>query len=268
MAAQSTYLANGLLDWLTGDQGSFTWPENLEVALYTTPIGPDGTGTEATAASGVSSSASREPVTMASAVDCESVNSGAVEWLVLHPSSSVAVSGWGIHDAATGDLLFYGTLSTPRVVAGGQPFTIPAGDLSISRSVFSVGFTDYLCELWLNAVLTDNGVPSPAGLYLTMFTTLPELDGSGGVEVSGGGYSRKAQTFTRSTDNQTACVPVEWDPLHTTTEQDIYGHGWYDASSGGNLLCFGSVYPENPNNYVTVTENESLYVGDLTIGAA
>lgn len=90
-----------------------------------------------------------------------------------------------------------------------------------------------------------------SGRYLALFTTTPTADdGSGGTEVSGGSYARKAIASTdwnaASAGNPTTKTGpesgVEWDfPTATADWGTINGFGIYSASSGGTLLWFGSL---------------------------
>ena len=50
----------------------------------------------------------------------------------------------------------------------------------------------------LQYLFTTGSVTRPTAWYLGLFTSDPTETGSAGTEVSGGGYARKAVTFTVS----------------------------------------------------------------------
>ncbi|MBU9552826.1 phage tail fiber protein [Burkholderia multivorans] len=82
----------------------------------------------------------------------------------------------------------------------------------------------------------------PTNVYVALFTTNPQMPaGTGGVEVSGGGYARQKITWTvtgsgPATANNTALVQF---PTATTDWGTIVGAGIYDAATGGTLIDAG-----------------------------
>jgi len=91
----------------------------------------------------------------------------------------------------------------------------------------------------------------PANFYVALYTTMPTAqDGTGAVEVSGGAYARQAvasgtspwvATAASGTAQQTSNVNQISFPQATANWGTILGIGIYDASSGGNLLWFGTL---------------------------
>lgn len=80
--------------------------------------------------------------------------------------------------------------------------------------------------------------------YVALFTTAPTADdGTGGIEVSGGGYARVA-TSAASWQAATAPPPLIANsaglafPAEGSAWGTIVAAGLYDAASGGNLLAW------------------------------
>ena len=67
------------------------------------------------------------------------------------------------------------------------------------------GLSDYMAEAATNLVTGQAGAPALAARYLALFTTMPTSDaGTGGTEVSGGGYARPQIAGSATTNNTTA----------------------------------------------------------------
>lgn len=109
-----------------------------------------------------------------------------------------------------------------------------------------MSFSIHTCQALLNSLFgkTSNfgALGSAPTMYVALFTTRPNEDGTGGTEVSGGGYARQA---TASTDwsTATAADPSEIsnaNPIDFGTTTASWGTvtsvGLYDAATGGNLL--------------------------------
>lgn len=107
--------------------------------------------------------------------------------------------------------------------------------------------SNYLAQKEMNFLLKGEPWTPPATAYIALFTTVPQLDGTGGVEVSttGTGYSRVAITQSNGWSG-----PSGTNQEYTNTADIVYnvptgnwgtivGVGIYDASTGGNLLFTG-----------------------------
>lgn len=95
-----------------------------------------------------------------------------------------------------------------------------------------------------NHILRTATYAKPAAIYVALFTTLPALDGTGGVEVTGGSYAR----VVRGPGDAYWTVPVGDDGIFSNVAAVIFaaptadwgniiGAGIYDASSGGILIA-------------------------------
>lgn len=85
--------------------------------------------------------------------------------------------------------------------------------------------------------------PVAATFYVALNTVLVDPDGSGGTEVSGGGYARVAvdpttdfertgQIVENSADIDFGVAGSDWGPSGTP----VVAYSVWDAASGGNLL--------------------------------
>jgi hypothetical protein len=100
-------------------------------------------------------------------------------------------------------------------------------------------FAEALVLDWL---LTTGAATRPTAWYLALFTADPG-EASGGTEVTGGAYARKAVTFTRSGTAPTQAANnanIEFDTA-TANWGTISHAAVFDASTGGNMLAYGEV---------------------------
>lgn len=142
MSAMSDYLENKLIDQLFRGQTAPT-TSTLYVALYTAAPSDSGGGTEVSGnnysrASVTSSLAnwagtqSTGSTTASSGTGGSTSNNAAITFAT--PSASWGtVTHFGIFDAAsTGNLLFWGALTTSKTINSGDTVSFPAGTLSVT----------------------------------------------------------------------------------------------------------------------------------------
>jgi hypothetical protein len=101
--------------------------------------------------------------------------------------------------------------------------------------------TDYLEDALLNHVLRNTGYPSPATIYVGLFTVMPADDGTGGTEVTGGSYARQSVVFAAPSGGQVANNALVQFPTATADWGTVLGMGLFDTLSGGNLLYYGTL---------------------------
>jgi hypothetical protein len=107
----------------------------------------------------------------------------------------------------------------------------------------------YLSNKLLGHVFGATTWAPPATLYCALFTVIPDANGAGGTEVSGGGYARVAVTnttasFPTPTIQQVSnAVVIDFGTPTGAGWGTIVAGGWYDAASGGNLLYAGPFTP-------------------------
>ena len=115
-----------------------------------------------------------------------------------------------------------------------------------------MSFSNYLEDAVLNHVFgSGSGTYTPAStLYVALFTSAPS-DTGGGTEVSGGGYARQTGTFTTSSGTASNNSAIEY-PTATADYGTVVAMGIFDASTGGNLLAYG-----------TLTTSKNVSLGDV-----
>ena len=93
----------------------------------------------------------------------------------------------------------------------------------------------YLENALLNAILRASTYTSPSDIFVALYTSNPNDDGSG-AEVSGGSYARKQATFAAPVGGvATTNADVAFDQA-SATWGTITHAALYDAVTGGNLL--------------------------------
>ena len=131
-----------------------------------------------------------------------------------------------------------------------------------------MGTSRYLATKWLDML---RGVPftAPSTVYVALYTTLPDKNNTGGVEVGSGiGYSRLAVTFPAvfadGSDNDVIenLAELLW-PMATAPWGTIAGAGLLDDDTAGNLLYYGPL--ETPR---IINENDRFRFaeGDVRAG--
>lgn len=227
----SNYLENALINHILRNT-AYTDPTSVYLALFTTALGDDDSGTEV-------SGGSYGRVTLTGAFDAPASGATANTSQI---SFTQATASWGtvtycgLYDASTaGNLLFWGQLSASQQVDNGDTFSIAAGDLDISLTNH---FSYYLANELLDHILNSANWPTPGtSVHAALFTTTPGRDGTGGTEVSGGSYARiNITAWDAPSNGATANTSTE---AFTTASADwgtVAGAGLYDASTSGNLL--------------------------------
>lgn len=130
MSAASNYLENKLLDHTLGNT-AFSQPSTLYVGLFTgTPNSNLEAGTLTDEVSG--GSYTRKAVTFGAASSGSASNSATVTF-------DTATANWGtitsvaVLDASTsGNVLFYGSVTSSKTIESGDTFQISSGNLTIS----------------------------------------------------------------------------------------------------------------------------------------
>lgn len=111
----------------------------------------------------------------------------------------------------------------------------------------------------------DGAYTPPATVYCGLFSAAPTVS-SGGTELSGGGYARVAKTNNAANfpdavagakSNGTAITfPTASGAQGTATH-----FGWFDASTGGNLLDFA---PLTTSKVIGSGDVAEFAIGQLT----
>lgn len=112
--------------------------------------------------------------------------------------------------------------------------------------------SNYLENKLTDHFLGTTTYTKPTNVYLALFLSNPADDATG-TEVTGGGYTRQVITFNASsggaaTNSGTVTFTASGSSFGTVTHWAIY-----DASTSGNLLCYGSL-----DSSRTIASGESL----------
>lgn len=107
--------------------------------------------------------------------------------------------------------------------------------------------SDYLHNKRMQRILKGESFDPPTTLYVALFTTAPQLNGTGGVEVSKSGTSYDRVAIRQNTGWQgPSGANQEWSNTQDITFQVPTGNwgrisacGIYDAETGGNLYWVG-----------------------------
>lgn len=109
-----------------------------------------------------------------------------------------------------------------------------------------MSFSNYSAQALLNSFFgkTSNfgALASAPTIHVALFNTKPGEDGTGGTEVSGGGYAR-VETAASDWNNATNADPSEVTNANeidfgtaTASWGTVTSVGFYDAGTGGNML--------------------------------
>ena len=113
-----------------------------------------------------------------------------------------------------------------------------------------MSFTNFLETEVLDHVFGGNAYTAPVTLYTGLYTASPSYTG-GGTELSGDGYARQATAFTVTGNTASNTSAEEWATA-TGSWGTITHVGVFDASTGGNLMAYG-----------TLTASKTIATGDV-----
>lgn len=110
-----------------------------------------------------------------------------------------------------------------------------------------MALSNYLAKKIQDHVLGSQSYSAPATVYIELYTAAPSASG-GGTAVSGGSYARKSVTNNNTNWPDTVSGTGEKflgvEQAFTAASADwgiVVAWGLFDASSGGNLLHFGTL---------------------------
>ena len=121
--------------------------------------------------------------------------------------------------------------------------------------------TYFLSASFLNAALRATPYTSPPAVYLALFTSTPTPVG-GGVEVSGGGYSRQTVTWTAPVNGVSSNPADVAFSVATTLWGTVTSFGVYDHPTSGNLLYYSNL---NAPRLVQVNDQIKFPTGQLQV---
>lgn len=195
--------------------------------------------------------------------------------------ATAGVGGWGtpdswaIYDAATGgNCLFYGDITTPKLINAGQTPSFAANTINctVNASAGNVGMATGLANSMLNHLVGKTTFAQPAALYVG-FGTTPLTDTgtiTGEASTAGTGYARTATgamatAALGATQNSAAItftVSGTWTPsLDVLFISDAQSSG---VVANANLMFFGQISAMSPISGDTV----QIAIGDLDLTLA
>ena len=119
--------------------------------------------------------------------------------------------------------------------------------------------TDYLETQLLNHVLRGTAYPSPAAVYVALYTVAP-TDAGGGTEVSGGGYVRQQAIFTAPSGGQVENTTDITFPVATADWGTLVAIAILDAAASGNMLYWA---PLNAPREILTNDQFRLPAGQI-----
>lgn len=149
------------------------------------------------------------------------------------------ISHWALYDAITGgNLIAYGSFTTPKVIGAGHTPFIKAGELDVSFN--TGGVTTHLANLLIDHIFKTTPLSQYTNLYVGVATSNPGDAGSLAGEPSGNAYARQTvNAWNAAAGGASANTNAITFPEATGSWGTI-SHGFIaDASSAGNVLIYG-----------------------------
>jgi hypothetical protein len=125
---KSTYLDNNVLNYVLLN-GVFVAPTTIYVALYTVSPTPTTSGTEVTGGS-----YARQTVTFVSPTNGQTNNATTVSFPIASSSWGTIVAFGLLDSVSGGNLLYFSSLSSSRVVLVNDQIVFPTGQLIVTET--------------------------------------------------------------------------------------------------------------------------------------
>lgn len=130
--SKADFLENELLDHVLGN-AAYTAPTNVYIALYTAAPSDSGGGTEVSGGSYARLTVANNATNWPAASGGAKSNGTALTFTTATASWGTVVA-FGIFDAATaGNLLYWATLTTNKVIDNGDTAEFAVGDLDVTE---------------------------------------------------------------------------------------------------------------------------------------
>jgi hypothetical protein len=249
-----TYLMFARLNWLRTATAFPASHANLYVALFTTtPFANNTGGVEVTGGSYARVAIAATGWSSISGATGSTPGQIQTTGATTFPTATAdwgTITAIGLYDASTsGNLVELFPLFPTRAVFNGDTLTFAAGNIVIQEANVST----YLQTARLNWFKNTAYPSAPSTVYIALFSTTPLPDGTGGTEISAGGYARVAVAQGSASWNAQAGGGTSGTaefitnnaaitfPTATADWGTIVGVGVYDASTSGNLLYVGAL---------------------------
>ncbi len=259
-AVLSNYLENALLNHVLRNTAYTTPGTVIYVALYQTDPTDADSGTEV-----AGGSYARQQVTAWDdpAATRATQNTNAI----TYPTATAAwgtVTHVGVRDHLTaGSLLFYGQLTSSKIIGINDIFSIAAGALDIS---LGGAFSNYLGGSLISHILRNTAYTTPGTLvYAALYQTDP-TNADTGTEVTGTGYARLQITAWDAPSN--GATQNTGEASFGAAGGDwgtVLAVGIRNNSAAGNLLFGGTL---DASKIVASGDTFKFPAGALDIGAS
>lgn len=255
MGTLSDYAENKLIDHAM-KTASFTVPTNIYVALSTADPTKDGSGI----AEPVGNNYARKLINNWDAAASRATEN--TDEIEMNEASGNwgTIAHWALFDAITGgNMLVYGSFTSPKTITSGVNSRIPVGDIDISFD--SGGIATYLADALLDHLLKVSPYTQPNDIYVGLFTASPGDAGSIVNEIAVGNYARVNQnTWDAASGEVTQNTSIIQFVTANTYFGTITYYGMFDTLSvASNMMFYDSL-----TSVVTIANNDS---GSFAVGA-
>ncbi len=253
-------IENELIDHVFN--AGYTAPGTVYIGLSTADVLDDASGN----AEPVGSAYARVAVivTAWTAAASRAINNNAVITFPKATGSWGTITHYAIWDAATGetsaDLIGHGALNTSKAIVVDNTPSIASGEIVVS---FNAGdISTFLANELLDHLLGGDAYSTPAANIHLALSTADPTDAGPPTEPSGQNYARKpfvdwaAAASGATTNNTDAVFNTPSGSWGLITHSAIM-----DALTSGNMLFYGTVTNQTPDNGDTV----QFTAGDLDV---
>lgn len=236
MGSLSNYAENKWLDHIL-KTASFTQPTNIYVALSTADPTETGGGLTEPVGNGYARVVCNSWAVAASRTTSNSI---AVNFAAASGSWGT-ITHYAIMDAVSGgNMIGYGSLSTPNSVVNGNVVVFAIGEIDVT--VNTGAFTNYLANKMLDHTFKTAAYTVPTNIYVALSTANPTDTGAGASEPAGNGYARTlCNVWNAAAAGATANTGAITFPTATGSWGTITHAQLYDASTVGNPLLYGAL---------------------------
>jgi len=266
MAALTDYTENQIINHIFRT-ASYTPPTNLHFAFLSgVTNGETGAVSEFSFTNGYARVSMARNITNFSRTGQTVKNAVAITFNAPSGAWGTATH-WGIYDQPTGgNLLAYGVLDASKVIGASSP----APEWPINAFTFNFTYTtNYLAQIMADWLFRGVAFTKPTSLSFALFTTAPTAAG-GGIEVSGGAYSRASVIPADTAFDATVSGDGHTQNTNAILFPAPVGASWGTVVAAGvyigtNLITYGSFTGVTVNNGDAAP---SIAVGnfDYTIG--
>lgn len=257
----SNTIENELIDHVFN--AGYTAPGTVYIGLSTADVLDDASGN----AEPVGNAYARVAVltTAWTAAASRAINNNATITFPKATGSWGTITHYAIWDAATGetaaDLIGHGALNTSKAIVVDNTPSIASGEIVVS---FNAGdISNFLANELLDHLLGGDAYSSPnATIHIALSTADPTDAGSGLAEPGGNNYARKE--FLDWTTASGGATENNTDAVFATPSGTwglITHSAIMDALTSGNMLFYGTVTNQTPDNGDTV----QFTAGDLDV---